>query len=681
MTNLSLEPGKTYIIDNDIILTEDLLLPENITLIFQGGMFKSESEVKVIGNNTTLIAPIAPIFGINVSATGSWLIDCAYPQWFEATTFKFDDTVFPDIAESIQRAIKMKGTGKVYLITDNYYLTKPLFIPLGIELCGTPAQPHGNTYPQNYAPTQIFPACHNGRHYESDIKYKYDYLVYINTDYGDYKGFNYPNPWTAIQGITFINYPKIHPTARCIYSSGGIRITNVNWSDFIQAIECRDFYSDGKSITNCVFHALEEISSDISDDGIYAFNLGGLGDALEFRHNQIGGNNDRHRMLRLHECGGGIIDGNVINGDVSISASKAITYANNHMEYGAQIIVEESVVSFKENYIEKGARPSILIRCTENGDLGTYNMYGQNVVSMCGDQFIYFNRNRNDKENANNGMPIKELRLSSISETDILIDRSAILSLENVYRYDCVVVFGAVNPLGIKIDTFADNPLFRFNDFSYFMSEKGTISRNEQLRSSAAFHRLNLPLLYAPMLSEWVEWFHPSGRYSYSYSIIWDKTRAIYRNVNGNIIFPLTETPLNLSKYSDGVQIGTGIFSGTNAEGLDGGYNYMIQLFRHMVDESGAVIPGTEETVYLPLAGSKTIYDNGISICGYKWVPITENNTDRHNIPVFETFSYQDGHVEASSTAKIGNPSPGWLSGDVINNIGNDTSWTTEIIK
>lgn len=164
----------------------------------------------------------------------------------------------------------------------------------------------------------------------------------------------------------------------------------------------------------------------------------------------IGGNNDRHRMLRLHECGGGIIDGNVINDDVSISASKAIKYANNHMEYGAQIIVEESVVSFKENYIEKGARPSI---------------------------------------------------------------------------------------------------------------------------------------------------------------------------------------------------------------------------------------PGTEETVYLPLAESKTIYDNGISICGYRWVPIAENNSDIHNIPVFETFSYQVDHVEVASTTTIDNPSPGWLTGDVINNIGDDTSWTSEIIK
>ena len=78
-TSRIFEAGKTYIIDETFTLTENLELPENVTLIFQGGKFVSDNEVEIIGNHTALIAPIAPIFGINVKATGSWEIDRAYP--------------------------------------------------------------------------------------------------------------------------------------------------------------------------------------------------------------------------------------------------------------------------------------------------------------------------------------------------------------------------------------------------------------------------------------------------------------------------------------------------------------------------------------------------------------------------------------------------------------------------
>ena len=185
---LIFEAGKTYIIDETFTLTETLKLPENVTLIFQGGKFISDNEIEIIGNHTALIAPIAPIFGINVKATGSWDIDCAYPQWFEATTFQFNDRTTPDIADSIQKAIDMKGTGKVFLLPGNYYITHPLYIPLGITLEGISGQPHEG----EYAATQIFPASYNGS-YKKGL-YPHDYLIYVNSNSDGSSKFNYPDP-------------------------------------------------------------------------------------------------------------------------------------------------------------------------------------------------------------------------------------------------------------------------------------------------------------------------------------------------------------------------------------------------------------------------------------------------------------------------------------------------------
>ena len=480
MTNLSFESGKTYIIDNDIILTEDLLLPENITLIFQGGMFKSESEVKVIGNNTALIAPIAPIFGINVSVPGSWLIDCAYPQWFETTTFKFtthcsDTTNIPytrypeDMADSIQKAINMKSSGCVCLIGGDYYITKPLFIPWGISLEGPCAQEYATSTAGRPLAATIYPAvkdlatehfsCSENGDLDGRDPYNVfpsDYLIYINSTENkeEIDGNTYSDPFIAIKGITFINYPLIHPSSRCIFASSGVQLDYVNWFQFMQAIDYNpNAYIDYKSITHCSFKGnlpqgedgiLPLPDPDNSGEEIYAFDLHGLGDASIFTNNEIGTFLPHQKMLRLHQCAGASVDANVINGDVTIIASKAISYTNNHMENGAQILIDSSIVSMQSNFIEKGPRVSLLIQCLKENDINKYEEYGQNIVSIHDTQFVYYDTDRYPSEAPEEGSTIKderkyqakENRLRNINETDILIDSSSILNIENTYRYN-----------------------------------------------------------------------------------------------------------------------------------------------------------------------------------------------------------------------------------------------------
>ena len=387
-------------------------------------------------------------------------------------------------------------------------------------------------------------------------------------------------------------------------------------------------------------------------------------------------------MLKINKCGGGTINDNVIYGDISVVSSKGLSITNNHLENGAQIYINSSVVSLKENYIEKGKRPSILIRSGQNDN---YDIYIQSVVNMTGDQFLYFNRNRGSEnsETEQTGRHLKEARLNSISDTDILIDRSAILNLDNVYRYDMVVGFGSINPLGIKIDPFEENDFFRFNDYSYILSQKGSISRNEQLRGSVFYRNLNSTYLYAPMVSNWVEWYRPSGSYRYYYAIIWDRQRGIFRHNSSDQIYTLlTQTPIALTKYGKGMQFGTGVDSGKDAEGLIAGANYLIQLIRCRIDASGNPIMDSYEHVTIPLAGSRIIYDNGISVCGYNWEAGIVPGLDIDlGLPKYETYSFNSGHVEAAAYTRPQKPYSGWQKGDLITNIGDESDWTIEIIK
>ncbi len=726
------EANNTYILTNTIVLTTDLALPENITLIFKGGKFTSETEIKIKGNNTALVAPITPIFGTKVTPTGKWNIDKAYPQWFEPTTFLsttcFDkNATVPntpaewkpatenkiDMADSIQKAINMKESGTVYLIAGSYYITKPIFIPWGITLEG----PYSHSYAFNnnneLISATIFPAFKSSLDYNFSCSIKGEleitdkptpprfpakYMVYINTSVDVEKPIvkKYVTPWIALKGICFINNANAHPSSRCIFAASGVQLDHTSWSSFIQAIEYADFYSDGKSITNCLFNGTPNATGqgalpEITDpNGIYAFDLKGLGDALVFKHNHVGTFHKGQKMLFLQQCGGGSIDANIINGDITISISKGVSFTNNHIEGGAQILIDTSIVTMRENFIEKGLRTPLLIRSFLDGKPESY---AQNIVSMTGDTFIIYHDKRSDTANPDSDIynPTDTgdtLKLPS--ETDIEIDNTAILSLTNVYRNDLVVGFGAVNPIGIRIDTFENNPYFLFNDYSYFASQQCEISRNEQLRASVAYTNINAPTLYIIQKTGHIIWQAPSGEYKYLYSVIWDNRRGIFGHENSRLYKHIpaelangngssyTSETVPLTKNGAGVLIAVGITGSQPYPGL----NFMAKLVRYRINAAGNMANNSVEHVTIPIAGSCTLYDDGLSICGYRWkkeaVPGLDVDLD---LIKYESYAFNSGHVEAAAYSKVTPPYNGWLPGDTISNIGNQNDWSVQIIK
>ena len=79
----SFSPNQTYVVTTTKTLTSNVILSENITLIFAGGKIASNASntTRILkGNNTHIIAPISLIFEKEIQLDGSWIMDRAYPQ-------------------------------------------------------------------------------------------------------------------------------------------------------------------------------------------------------------------------------------------------------------------------------------------------------------------------------------------------------------------------------------------------------------------------------------------------------------------------------------------------------------------------------------------------------------------------------------------------------------------------
>ncbi len=657
-------PDTTYLIRSEVSLTGNIDLPGGVQLIFQGGKIVSQSPCTLTGNNTALMAPVDVIFGLNISVNGSWNIDRAYPLWFETSFIGTQQ----DFADSINKAIVMKSKGEVQLLKGIHFISKPIIIPQGAHLLGEDGDLESNN-----KETQIKPMESSA----GSGKYAYKYMVYINCDINgvpDPYGKSHPKQWVSISNIKFKNNVDVFKPARCIYSVGNTSLDYVKWAEFLQAITfARTAYYDMRSITNCAFDNYADITipDNLTDDEIpdyCAFDFGSFGDGLLFSHNGTG-THGQYALLYISQCGGGIISDNVLCGDVIVRFSKALTIENNHMEgvyrldVPPQIKIRQSVVNITQNFIEKCSKPSIVVY---NGP-DTVADYDSSIVNLSGNQHLFYAGKRETDET----LQTKEQRLESISEVDIAVDRRTLLNISNEYRYDFYGISG-VRICGIMLAK-ADGSMFEeFNRFSYLLSQQSCILPNYRVQATATAHELNAPGFSSPQPVRHIEWFRPSGKYVYSYEILWDSGRGIKKTEGNTTRFAINseQNPLELTHYGQGV-----LLSFNDA----GRFRRLpVKLIRRRLDDHTLDI----EEVVVPIISTAHFYDNGISVCGFKWRPLSLN-AEFSIAHKYDTIDYVNGNIHAWTDSVPSFLNSRWHTGDLIYNTSadNNTSAVTVVKK
>lgn len=118
-----------YIIKYDYVLGEDITVPVNCVLKFDGGSISSEHNIT--GQNTGIEAGLVKVFNTDVTIAGSWDVVEAYPEWFGA---KGDGVT--DCTNIIQKTI---NTFNDILFSATYLFTTTITIAEKKKLVGNNA--------------------------------------------------------------------------------------------------------------------------------------------------------------------------------------------------------------------------------------------------------------------------------------------------------------------------------------------------------------------------------------------------------------------------------------------------------------------------------------------------------------------------------------------------------------
>ena len=411
----NLLPG-TYIISSVLKSTGagviDVTVSDGVTLIFQGGRIEKGKAtlLRIKGNYTALQAPISQIFGDGVEVTGSWLIDRAYPQWFDETvgTQSWETEEPIDCSTAINAASNMKQLGVVFLPRGNYFISKPIELPNGVQLVGdsehksddktTSTGKNGSLQASFLIPfmEKTNNVVHDGfKHSErgeaSNQETSNVALVMINstsnaTNQSAWK-IPFVNPCGMLKNITIDNsyyknstgnlteteraqaWKDLSQKTACIVG-GGFTFENVVITNFLKAIQWTNDYADSKKINHCQFTVDGDLKQNLTTPS-YLVDMGSNGDGMSIHQMTTDWNIDiathgtkqiRHnyRALRVGSCHGGSITDCILNTDVLFEGSTDIVFSGNHLEAGAQIRIVNSNLSIRNNWFEKGKRPSIV---------------------------------------------------------------------------------------------------------------------------------------------------------------------------------------------------------------------------------------------------------------------------------------------------------------------------------
>lgn len=698
-------------ITSDVVFTSAASYGDE-TLVFEGGKFinNTSSPITLTGNNTKIIASPYQIFVGEFNFEGTWVTDRAYPQWFGAVTYQDIHTAASSGAisstDAINKAIKFKQGGEVFCPKGVYLITNTPNSDIFVKNDDT-NNSKTNLYDLVYAginmTTGINLVGEYGNLVGTQDKNKDNRTVFVvkfdTNKIATYYPEN-PSNFAMLININQIAQIDEQPQWKQQYSPQGHSVRNIffwnstpmygdrllrgvlcgcgatfdcnTWSGFSQGVKYTNNYIDDKKIVNCTFN-LNYASQAIDESKqLYAFDMGSLGDAMLFEHNQI--NEGYHNKgIRVNNCGGACINANVINADVLICNCKGITFSANHLEQGRQLKIESSNVTSSNNYFWRRSNPAIAIIGTKYKD--------KSVVTSNGDNFIFYDSivYKNDKIK-------RELPYCAICEYDIAIDEFSVLNLSNAYRLWNGGGFGKMYTCGIKmckiIDTenpdyseYSGNiqPFDTFNSHSYALSQSCTIRAGHEIGSGFSIATFDPKNNFYYMSNAGVVWDYTTGYYTYDCQIVLDASRGLLLTKAG-------QTLIRMNNYG----IGNTVHNIKDSNGIllilgRSGLNFNLRLIRKRYNDSTCTQVAETHFIDIPICGNVNIYDNGVSISGFKWEKADNNPVINGNAGI-TSVTFNGNNVVCYSSSDI-SQGIGWRTGDVIVNTGSQSTWVMKVIK
>lgn len=516
-----------YIIRYDFVLGEDIIVPANCILEFDGGSLSGA--YTITGNNTGIEAGLVKIFSTDVMLAGSWNVVEAYPEWFGA---KGDDIY--DDSDAIQKCLSISSN---LWFSEKTYLCN-IIIDNPIHINGVVRKSRLRPYDSSKPVIKITDTTINSFHHiiENIVIDGQDEFPNQQTDpaFPTQIGVKFE---TTIQGSTVFNNVLFIRLEKGVYKSNGNFINTFNNCTFnmcnfgIYAVNGPHAHAGFDYINNCLFL--------VCFVGIYQNDTNGAADGIDINHCDF-------------EAGLGIdvflnIPYPVVNPISSIRfchveerpdpaecrRPTVIIDNTTYNSYGfyfvnSSILVENVVIQSMKlessNVILTGScsqyPDSAIIDKDSNSiiysDNYTTNRYGSKVISHLGQKYIlsdtqelhvdsgfvnnnkilggdiiarYFfnktdttNKNYTNGEMQRGGIPVYENPISNNISTKIEITQSEIDAAAAQYGVESRGVFNSLNENGFDNVTFTPSPsseyLYFIAKLVFKVSDIGTVSDN-----------------------------------------------------------------------------------------------------------------------------------------------------------------------------------------------------------
>lgn len=646
-----------------------------------------EGDGTLNGNFTHINAPMKQVFYNGLDVGGNWSNGRIYPQWFGAVAYDCEAPSNPEYSsDAIMKSAKMAGTGEVFISRGFYILDKPIDLDCGVTISGEPGLYRNDKFGTiliaelNYSQidwkiTMKKPEDDSSEEVKKEPEYDKNgdcvsaeqplsnYLFRINIDPNKVGlkmklKMEYPPMCATIRNLRIKNktYPKkffvFDKLLSCVLAGDSTAFDNVIFDDFGQAVRYVDQYLDNKRVTNCTFYCNPpEYTGTLK---LYAFDMGFLGDGVLFEHNAIH-DGIYNKGLRLSNSGGASVNANIINADVLIHNCRGVDFSENHIEERHTIRINSSQASLRNNFIWIGNSPSVMVYADD--------YQNKSIVTMSGNVFrfidtVFYTRIEKDKNNKDvivveDDMPSNE---AFECAAEVAVDEFSALDISNCFRYWGGRGFGGTQVSGIHISKMegvdAFMPFDEFNNFSYSLSQRSTISGGFEIDGRFSVDSVPASQISPiAMLNENVLWRGENGEYSYTAQVLFDAPREIGLDAVDISFWEASGSKgnVNVEVNQKGVLINLGKSSG----------RYLLRLVRMRSDDL------TFKYVDIPICDATYLYDNGLSVNGFKWTDCDDWNAVVVN-STLECFEYNSGKVRVFASGRLWPIGDGWKKGDVV---------------